>query len=81
MVSNQHNNEQRKLNERVDEFIDDDADAYEEGDVTGFMEHKFLPGPNSGINSFNVSFSSVFFFPSLRFSLVLRENKAKFTNC
>jgi hypothetical protein len=54
MVSNPMNNEERKLNERQDEFIDDDADAYEEGDVTGFMEHKFLPG--SGINSFNVSF-------------------------
>lgn len=54
MVSNQMNNEERNLRERQDEFIDDDADAYEEGDVTGFMEHKFLPG--SGINSFNVSF-------------------------
>lgn len=61
-MSNQKNNEERKLNERQDEFIDDDA--YEEGDVTGFMEHKFVPG--SGINSFNVSFLCFSLIP-LRF--------------
>lgn len=51
-------NEERKLKDRQDEFIDDEADGFEEGDVTGFMEHKFLP--NSGTNSFNVSFLCFF---------------------
>lgn len=48
-----------KKRRRQDQFIDDAdeyATDYEEGDVTGFMAQK--PLPNSGINSFNVSFQS-----------------------
>jgi hypothetical protein len=55
MGLNQMKNEERRLRDRQDQFIDDEADGYEEGVVTGFMEHKYVP-PSSGINSFNVSF-------------------------
>lgn len=55
MGSNQMKNEDRKLKDRQDHFIDDESDGYDEGDVTGFMEHKFLP--SSGINVSCLCFS------------------------
>lgn len=53
---NGKNDEERKLQRKQDQFIDDAEEykeEYEEGDVTGFMSQK--PLTNSGINTFNVS--------------------------
>lgn len=77
MGLNQVRNDERNLKNRQDTFADDDLEGFEEGDVTGFMEHKFLP--SSGTNSFNVSFLCFELFLSCGSSLD-HKNKAECKN-